>query len=167
MNTPNAVVSAVMSQLAKRRWKKQGKRARAAHASKMGKASAEARARKSALTPKSSFNQAHRAMSLHLPIPNRQGIVPDASFTELGLPAGTRDRVRELVRIRDHRTCQLCGRKWKKGERRLDVHHLDEEQESTVDVKWDRENLHRMITLCHKCHLNLDTVRAKMRLAAA
>lgn len=47
--TKQQMRSAVMSELAKARWKKQGKKARKAHASKMGKASAAARVRKSAL----------------------------------------------------------------------------------------------------------------------
>jgi len=47
--TTKEMRSAVMSELATRRWKKQGKKARKAHASKMGLASAAARARKSAL----------------------------------------------------------------------------------------------------------------------
>ena len=34
-----------------------------------------------------------------------------------------RDRTREKVRIRDNYTCQGCGKKWQKGQRRLDVHH--------------------------------------------
>src|SRR3989344_3286690 len=40
-----------------------------------------------------------------------------------------RDRLRELVRIRDNHTCQKCGKKWIEGTRRLDIHHLDEEFE--------------------------------------
>ncbi len=38
---------------------------------------------------------------------------------------GSRDRIRKLVRIRDNYTCQICGKVWQKGQRRLDIHHLD------------------------------------------
>jgi hypothetical protein len=42
---------------------------------------------------------------------------------------------------------------WKKGERRFDVHHLDNDPGSTR--KYDKvDDLKNLITLCHKCHLN-------------
>ena len=50
---------------------------------------------------------------------------PNKSITELtGMRGDSRSRLRELIRIRDKRTCQACGKKWKTGERRLDIHHL-------------------------------------------
>ena len=88
-------------------------------------------------------------------------IIPD------GFINGGRDRFRELVRIRDGHTCQICRKVWNEGARRFDVHHQDEELEGLSDkkgaCKMDKENFHRMITLCHKCHLNLDSVRFKMK----
>ena len=79
---------------------------------------------------------------------------------------GGRDIVRELVRIRDNRMCQICKIEWQEGTRRLDVHHLDEEHEGRSfekgHTKWDRKNMDKMITLCHRCHMNLDEVRKKM-----
>lgn len=91
----------------------------------------------------------------------------------LGLPLGViddlggRGHFRELVRMRDNHTCQICLKKWEKGERRLDVHHEDERFEGRSKEKGickiDKENYDKMITLCHKCHLNLDSVRKKMR----
>lgn len=83
--------------------------------------------------------------------PNKNGI------------SGGLDYIREWARIRDRHTCQICFKKWEKGKRRLDVHHLDENRESTRDIKWDKENLHRLITLCHKCHLSLDSVQKKIQ----
>ena len=75
-------------------------------------------------------------------------------------------RIRELVRIRDKRTCQKCNKKWIEGMRRFDVHHEDEEMEGLGLYKGiykaDKENMNHMITYCHKCHLNLDSVRSKM-----
>ncbi len=85
-----------------------------------------------------------------------------------GIKSGGRDWTRELVRIRDKHTCQICKKVWKKmsGERRLDVHHVDEKHEGRSgergQCEWDRKNMNRMTTLCHKCHLNLDSVRKKM-----
>lgn len=85
----------------------------------------------------------------------------------LEIKSGGRDRFREIIRIRDKHTCQICLRVWKKGERRFDVHHEDEEQEGRSKergiCKRDKENMDKMITLCHKCHLSLDSVKAKMR----
>lgn len=62
--------------------------------------------------------------------------------------------IRELVRIRDSRTCQDCGKVWEQGKRRFDVHHLDPKMESIRDIKYDRANMDKMITLCHKCHMS-------------
>ena len=91
----------------------------------------------------------------------------------LGLPieiknygSGGLDFVRELVRVRDNHTCQMCGKKWEEGKRRFDVHHLDENMESIKNIKYDRNNLDKMITYCHKCHLSLDSVIRKMQLGA-
>ncbi len=72
------------------------------------------------------------------------------------------DFVREKVRIRDGHSCKLCGYLWTQGERRLDVHHLDEKMESKKDYRYDRDNMDKMITLCHKCHLNLPHIRKKL-----
>ena len=66
---------------------------------------------------------------------------------------GGRDKVREMVRMRDNYTCQWCGRKWVEGERRFDVHHINGTSKDTRKV--DRNFLNQ-ITLCHKCHLQID-----------
>lgn len=87
-----------------------------------------------------------------------------------------RDFIREKIRKRDNYTCQNCGRVWLEGERRFDVHHMDEEFEGLDrtykgvkrpkgQYKIDKENQDRMITYCHKCHLNLDSVKKKMYVA--
>lgn len=79
--------------------------------------------------------------------------------TKMG--TGARDRYRELIRIRDKHTCQLCDWKWKEGNRKLDIHHLDEEITGKLDTKkdipvsYDYEYPERCITLCHRCHLRL------------
>jgi hypothetical protein len=71
---------------------------------------------------------------------------------ETGMKNGGRDRYRELVRKRDKHTCQWCGIKRRMG-RRMDVHHIDGTPEDTqkCDANFDNQ-----ITLCHKCHLNID-----------
>jgi 5-methylcytosine-specific restriction endonuclease McrA len=76
-------------------------------------------------------------------------------------PLEGRDFIREKVRQRDNWTCQKCGKIWEEGTRRLDVHHLDEKLESNRTYQGSR-CLDRMITLCHKCHLNLPHVKKKI-----
>lgn len=63
-------------------------------------------------------------------------------------------RVRDIVRLRDDNTCQECGKKWKKDERKLDVHHINGLCGKVSPVKDTIENIHNMITLCHTCHYN-------------
>lgn len=73
-----------------------------------------------------------------------------------------RDLTREAVRRRDNWTCQICFKVWEEGKRRFDVHHLNGEcgkKSRKYDNVYSGEGL---ITLCHKCHLNLDEVRKKM-----
>lgn len=65
-----------------------------------------------------------------------------------------KDRTREIVRIRDNRTCQDCGKKWEEGTRRFDVHHLNglcgKKSQSYDKIS----EIGGLITLCHKCHFN-------------
>lgn len=80
---------------------------------------------------------------------------------KLPRPTG-RDATRELVRIRDNHTCRKCGKKWKKGERRLDVHHL-KGQCGKKSKKYDRKNeIKNLITLCHRCHLRIVYKKIKL-----
>jgi len=75
-----------------------------------------------------------------------------------------RDYLKEIVRIRDGYACQFCGKKWHIGERRLDVHHLDEEIDSKKGLEYQNcKCLDRMITLCHKCHFRLHALRKKLK----
>ena len=73
-----------------------------------------------------------------------------------------RDSLREKVRIRDNFTCQDCGKIWKRGTRRLDVHHEDRELESNRTYQASKD-INGLITLCHKCHLSLPHIKEKMR----
>lgn len=72
--------------------------------------------------------------------------------------SATRDAVRE----RDKNTCQRCGAKQQEGKRKLDVHHLDPEDEGTDKAFREHHNIDRMITLCRRCHMNLPQVRRRM-----
>lgn len=76
---------------------------------------------------------------------------------------GGRDYPRELARQRDKRTCQMCGKLWIIGQRRFDVHHVV--GCGFKSLEYDRiKELDNLITYCHKCHLNLHSVRRKMQL---
>jgi len=79
-----------------------------------------------------------------------------------------KDFLREIVRRRDNHTCQICFKQWVKGKRRFDTHHLDEGKEGYVGEKYENnKDFDRMITLCHKCHLRLDSVRGKMSIGGS
>lgn len=86
------------------------------------------------------------------PIPskyNQHGISTATAKTVDG-----RNYVRELARTRDRYTCQTCGKVWRPGSRRLDVHHLDGLC-GTVGKGNDKlSDLPILITLCHRCHFN-------------
>jgi len=67
-----------------------------------------------------------------------------------------KDYLKEIVRIRDNYTCQLCGKIWKEGTRRLDVHHLNHLESQTEAMEYkNNKDLDQLITLCHKCHMNV------------
>lgn len=72
-----------------------------------------------------------------------------------------RDYTREMVRQRDKRTCQMCGKVWIIGNRRFDIHHLI--GCGFKSMEYDRvADLDNLITYCHKCHMGLHSVRRKI-----
>lgn len=81
--------------------------------------------------------------------------------------ASSRDREREFVRIRDNQTCQRCGKIWQEGQRKFDVHHLDEDMfgknRMKMAHKYDKENNDKLITFCHKCHFAWHTERGHIK----
>lgn len=91
---------------------------------------------------------------------------PSNKLSTTGIKMEGLDRIREAVRRRDGYMCQICLIRWSGLGRRLDVHHLDPELEGRSNKKGayalDKKNTHRMITLCHKCHLRLHHLRDKM-----
>jgi 5-methylcytosine-specific restriction endonuclease McrA len=85
------------------------------------------------------------------------------SFT--GMETGSRDRKREMIRIRDNNTCQICGLVWKSSQRRFDVHHIDCDNRKTRKADNLKSEWNNMITLCHKCHLSLPEHKETMQKA--
>lgn len=75
-----------------------------------------------------------------------------------GMMSGSRERFRELIRLRDRCTCQWCGKVWVPGTRRFDVHHILGGSEDSRSVGG---NQLEMVTLCHRCHLNIDSWKIK------
>lgn len=74
-----------------------------------------------------------------------------------------RDYVRELVRQREKRSCQCCGKKWETGMRRFDVHYLNGDCGKRSHGHDRVADIPNLITYCHKCHINLEEVRHKLR----
>ena len=63
-----------------------------------------------------------------------------------------RDVVREIVRIRDNRTCQNCNKVWVFNTRRFDIHHLNGLC-GKKSYGYDKfSEIDGLITLCHQCH---------------
>lgn len=78
-------------------------------------------------------------------------------------PLTGRDKTREMVRARDNFTCQKCRKKWKKGERRFDIHHL-KGLCGKKSQKYDRvSETKNLITLCHKCHMGIVYKKIKLQ----
>lgn len=72
---------------------------------------------------------------------------------------GGRDHNRHLVRARDNFTCQDCGlvrtpEEVYPGMKNLDVHHLGGLCGKLTRAYDHKENMGKMITLCHRCHFN-------------
>lgn len=61
------------------------------------------------------------------------------------------DKLREYIRTRDNRKCQICGLDEKYNRRKLCVHHID----------YDKKNckLNNLISLCNRCHNNTNINR--------
>lgn len=79
--------------------------------------------------------------------------ISDRKYKHDGVLQG-RDLIRELVRKRDKHTCQRCKKKWIKGKRRFDVHHLNGLC-GKRSKKYDKvSKIGGLLTLCHKCHFH-------------
>lgn len=61
------------------------------------------------------------------------------------------EELKELIRKRDHYTCQYCGIKQKDYYRALDIHHID-----YIKLNLDKNNL---ISLCSNCHIKTNGSR--------
>jgi len=69
------------------------------------------------------------------------------------------EALKEKIRNRDNRTCQLCGIKEEELNRKLDVHHIDYDKKNC-----NEENL---ISLCKSCHMKTNFKRKYYRKAFA
>jgi len=61
------------------------------------------------------------------------------------------ETLRKSIRQRDNYTCQSCGLKWEKGQRRFTVHHIDYNK-----MNCEPKNL---ITLCNSCNSKVNKDR--------
>ena len=86
--------------------------------------------------------------------------IPKRKLDTAGIKLEGSDFTREAVRRRDNHTCQACKKVWTSG-RRFDVHHLNGLCGKKSKSYDKLETAHLLITLCHKCHLNLKEVRQK------
>ena len=73
-----------------------------------------------------------------------------------------RDYKRELIRKFFNYRCQKCGRVWKKGERRFDVHHFGAGS-SKSKIYDSFADITKVTLLCHKCHMNLPEHKKAMK----
>jgi 5-methylcytosine-specific restriction endonuclease McrA len=63
--------------------------------------------------------------------------------------------LREVVRNRDRRKCQLCGKTELEEGKKLSVHHIDYDKKNC--------NPNNLITLCNKCHIKTNHNREKWK----
>lgn len=67
---------------------------------------------------------------------------------------GFNDDLRERIRFRDRFTCQICGKKQKRGDRyKWDIHH--------IDYNKDNHSPKNLVALCHPCHITTNYDRPK------
>jgi hypothetical protein len=66
-----------------------------------------------------------------------------------------RDFIRERIRALDKYKCRLCGREWKVGERRFDVHHLEKGIGNERSYSYSAKEIKKLITLDHTCHTSI------------
>jgi len=62
-------------------------------------------------------------------------------------------RLREAIRNRDGRTCQICGKL--EGKERMAVHHIDYDKKNIVPGN--------LVALCHTCHCKTNSNRERWR----
>ena len=65
-----------------------------------------------------------------------------------GYPFTFNESLKELIRDRDNRQCQLCGKLEIECNRKLDIHHIDHNKNNL-----DKDNL---ISLCNSCHMRVN-----------
>lgn len=84
---------------------------------------------------------------------NHPRFIGGARYADRGSNWG---KQRHVALKRDNYTCQLCGKKRKKGEKYIiDVHHIKPFKDFNGDYIMANE-LTNLITLCRKCHTDVD-----------
>lgn len=68
------------------------------------------------------------------------------------------DFIRQKVRDRDNNTCIICNEIWIEGCRRFDVHHKEVHEGRNARYSYDKNNMDKLITICHGCHCLLHTI---------
>jgi len=71
------------------------------------------------------------------------------SFEPYGLEFN--EDLKEVIRNRDRRKCQLCGKTELENEQKLDVHHIDYNKKNNDPIN--------LVSLCRCCHSKTNTCR--------
>jgi len=71
-------------------------------------------------------------------------------------PAEFNKELKEKIRIKYNKTCQICGIAQENLDKKLDVHHLDENKNNL-----DKNNL---VALCRKCHSSMQNSKQAEKL---
>lgn len=68
-------------------------------------------------------------------------------------PAEFRESLKEKIRIRDNRVCQMCGKTEEENIQKLSIHHVDSNKENC--------NSKNLISLCRSCHGKVESGNPK------
>lgn len=69
---------------------------------------------------------------------------------------------REAARVRDNFTCQVCDLPERDSFRELDVHHIIAFKRYGLKRHVEANRLANLITLCHSCHIKIETGTAHL-----
>ena len=90
-------------------------------------------------------SESHKGLQMGENNPNWQGGISFLPYCEK-----FNDQIKEKIRERDNRTCQLCGKLEKEEGRKLSVHH----------IHYDKENCYPdLISLCRSCNAKVNSNR--------
>lgn len=75
--------------------------------------------------------------------------------SKLPYPSEWTEALREFIRNRDNRVCQLCNKIEKENGRKLDVHHIDYDKDNCDPIN--------LITLCVGCNTKVNYNREQWK----